>query len=556
MSFFSPTSIAERVILAEGWRASLLAVSAGAISALALAPLHWFPVLFFTFPVFVWLLDGAVAPAGVRGFFSFWRRFWPAFRVGWLFGFGYFLAGLWWVGQAFLVDAEEFIWLLPVAVLALPMGLALFWGLGAALARLAWGEGWVRLLAFACAMTLVEWLRGTVLTGFPWNTIGYGLMPTAALMQSAGLIGLYGVTFFTVFIVSTLAVHTPGAPIVGTLRPGDRKRGRVPLLIAVSVSLFVGHVVYGVQTLSQADNASQDNIRLRIVQPAINQSEKWLPQNEAEIMGRYIELSNSNTGPQTASVADFTHLIWPESAFPFVLTARRDQLSAIGRLLPAKTNLITGAMRLEGSVSGASSQRVFNVLYVINGEGEIIAARDKVHLVPFGEFLPFQDLLESWGFQQLTQQRGGFTPGVRRQTVSVGETPPFLPLICYEIIYSGALAGEGQEPSWIVNLTNDAWFGMTSGPYQHAHQARVRAVEEGLPVVRAANSGISMVVDAYGRVTASLALGQRGVVDANLPVPASKKRAFARFGNVPILVFICLVFLILIGVRSRNTQKL
>ena len=553
MSAFQ-SHIAERIVLLEGWRAVLLAVFAGAFCALSLPPFYFSPILLFTFPVLVWLLDGAVAPAGSG---SFLRRFWPAFKIGWLYGFGYFLASFWWVGKAFLVDADEFIYLLPVAVLVLPAGLALFWGAATALARLAWGgsgsnNGWLRIVALACAFAILEWVRGTVLTGLPWNNIAYGAMPSPLWMQSSSLFGLYGMTFFTVLVASGF----------GVALVENRKFVFLPVL------LVMAHGGYGFVSLNSAINDTVDGVKLRIVQPAINQSEKWDPENEAEIMARYLDLSNTNKGPEAASVGAFTHVIWPESAFPFLITERSDQLAAIAKLLPPTTTLITGAMRLEKANAGTGGHRkIFNSLFVINGNGEIEQARDKIKLLPFGEFLPFQQTLENLGITQLTGLRGGFAQGTRRTSVTLKTAPAFLPLICYEIAYSGAVrvrkptTGSSAEqstesqPQWIVNLTNDAWFGMSAGPYQHAHQAQVRAVEEGLPVVRAANSGISMVIDAHGRIRESLALGERGVVDSKLPV-ARSSTIFSNLGNFPILIFVCFLFVLLVVLNIRNTRKL
>ena len=537
------TSIAERVILLEGWRAALLAFATGAVSALAQAPYHAWPVLFVTMTLFVWLLDGAVAPSRARGL----GRFWPSFKMGWLFGFGYFCAGLWWIGNAFLVDAEEFLWLLPFAVTILPAGIALFWGLAAALARLAWRDGWVRLVALAATLTFAEWLRGVVFTGFPWNTLGTAFMPTPLLMQSAAIVGTYGITFLGIFAAAAPAVFAPGQ--------GQQPRGIRPVVLLATLILST-HAGFGLWVLSQAGSETVAGVKLRVVQPAIDQSKKWEPENEPVIMKSYLDLSNSNTGPDTASVAAFTHLVWPESAFPFVLTQRPDQLSAIANLLPDNTNLITGAMRLEPGVSGVSRRKIFNSMMVINGAGEIVAARDKSQLVPFGEFLPFQRTLEDLGFQQLTQQQGGFARGTSRKPVTMPGTPSFLSLICYEIVYPGtAIPKDTTRPQWLVNLTNDGWFGMTSGPYQHAHQTQIRAVEEGLPVVRAANTGISMVVDGYGRIRDSLPLGASGVVDAELPV-ARPPTVYATLGNLPVVVFVCIMFLILVALRHFNTKGL
>ena len=535
------TKIAERIIVLEGWRAALLSIAAGAASALSLAPFHFSLILFLTLPVLVWLLDGVVGPPNAR---SPWRHLlgslWPSFKVGWFFGLGYFFVGFWWVGHAFLVDAEEFIFLLPVAVLTLSAGLALFWGGATALARLAWtdnqpSKGWIRIASLAAALALAEYLRGTVLTGLPWNTLSYGAMPTPLLMQSAGLVGIYGLTFFVVLAATAFVVGL-----------AESKR-----LTFLSILLVLAHAGYGFWNLSTARTEMVDNIRLRLVQPAIDQSRKWDSDYEAEIMRRYLTLSNANRGPQSASVGAFTHVIWPESAFPFVLTQRPDQIANIARLLPATTTLITGAMRLEGG----DIRRVFNSLLVINSDGEIIRAADKTRLVPFGEFLPFQDTLENLGFEQLTRQRGGFATGASRNVISIPTAPPFLPLICYEIIFSGRINQAEERPQWLINVTNDAWFGMSAGPYQHAHQAQVRAVEEGLPVIRAANSGISMVIDPYGRVVEKLALGESGVVDSDLPKPAAVP-VFAQLGNTPVVLAVLVLFLFLVAFRRSTTRRL
>jgi len=238
-----------------------------------------------------------------------------------------------------------------------------------------------------------------------------------------------------------------------------------------------------------------------------------------------------------------------------LLTRNRGALASIAALLPASTTLITGAMRSEPPVPGQTSGYTFNSLYVINGEGEIVAAQDKVHLVPFGEYLPFQSQLEALGIRQLTRLRGGFTAGHQRQHIKLNNAPPILPLICYEIIFSGEVRGEGERPGWMINLTNDAWYGNTPGPYQHLRPSLVRSVEEGLPLVRAANTGISVIGDSFGRVLSILPLGQVGVIDGPLPT-ALEGTQFSHFGKLSFLLILLIYFALLTFGKQIRQPKL
>ncbi len=531
--------IADAIIVLWGWRRFAVALAAGALSALALPPFSAFPVLWLTLPVLVWLIDGAV-PGDGRGAIG---RLMPAALVGWAFGFGYFLAGLWWIGAAFLVDADKFTWLLPVAVLAMPAGLALFWGLAAAAARLVWPDGWPRILVLGVAFAGAEWLRGHVLTGFPWNAFGYTLTPIPVMMQSASIVGLWGLTLAAFIIFA--------APAVLASAERDGRRGRL-LFMGAAALLVAVHAGFGLVRLAGASDAVVPETRLRIVQPAIAQNEKWQDENEDAIFRRHLELSDAAPSPEGSGIASATHLVWPESAFPFFLTDRPDALAAIAALLPQGTTLITGAARAERT-EATLSERVFNSVYVIGDDGEILSAYDKVHLVPFGEFLPFQSALESLGLRQLTSLPGGFSAGTARRNLAIAGAPPAAPLICYEIIFPGEVTAPGERPGWLLNLTNDAWFGDTPGPRQHFLQARLRAVEEGLPLVRAANSGISAIVDSYGRVRSSLDVGEAGVVDGELPV-ALPQTVFSLYG-VWIFPFL-MVFTLCVATIGQSPRRI
>jgi apolipoprotein N-acyltransferase len=488
--------LANAVILSWGWRRRGIAFFSGAISALAMPPFFIFPVLWITLPILVWLIDGAVAESKSGRI----RRIGPAFTIGWWFGFGYFLAGLWWVGNAFLVEADEFAWLLPAAVVLLPAGLAILWGIGAALAQIFWSEDWRRIFALAIGLGIAEWLRGHVLSGFPWNSIGYALTAGEILMQSAALFGLYALNVIAVAIFAAPAALAP----VG----GERQRQNLvlPSLALVAVAAFG---LYGLLRLSQATTAFVPDLKIRIMQPALDQLQKWDPDNKDEVLSTYFKLS----APEGAPLTKGTLLVWPESAFPFPLTQDSGALAAIAELLPEGTALVTGAYREEYPPNG--EQEVYNTIYVIGDDGTIVDAYDKVHLVPFGEYVPLSGLLGRLDIRQLVPAE--FSAGPLRRVLSAPFTPPFLPLICYEIIFSGAVVAADQKPAFLLNITNDGWFGRSTGPYQHFHQARVRSVEEGIPLVRAGNTGISAIIDSYGRKIAGTRLGEATMIESSLP---------------------------------------
>jgi apolipoprotein N-acyltransferase len=527
-------SIGSAIILSWGWKRAAIALAAGAVSALAMAPFNAWPVLFLTFPVMVWLIDGAGA-GRMRGLPA-------AAMAGWWFGLGYFVPGLYWIGYAFLIDASTFAWLLPFAILGLPAYLALFTAFGFALARLIWTRDASRVLALAASLTIGEWLRGHTLTGFPWNAFGYALTEPLALAQTASLIGLWGLTFLSVAIFASPAVLIDG-----------RSRGRRPWLAPVmALLLLVAMGTYGVVRLALQPTQQVAGVKLRIMQPNLPQDARFNYSAKAEVMRKYLALSDRATGPQSTGVRDATVLIWPESAFPFFLTHEADAMAQIADLLPKGTVLITGAVRAPEVPPGARITRAYNSIYVIDHDGSVLSVYDKLYLVPFGEFLPLQDWMEKLGFVQLTKVQGGFIPGLRRKTMEVPNAPRMLPLICYEAVFPGDIEARDDRPGWIVNLTNDGWFGISTGPYQHLQQARLRAIEEGLPLVRAANTGVSAVIDPLGRIVARLGLGVEGVLDSGLPA-AIAPTVYARVGDIPAAIIVAAALIIVIRRRSAKT---
>ena len=529
-----PTRLVNAIVLAWGLKRWLIAFAAGALSALAMAPFDAWPILFLTFPTLVWLIDGAATGR--------WGGVTVAFKTGWWFGFGYFVAGLYWIGYAFLVDARTFGWMLPFAVIGLPAVLAIYTGLGVALARLLWTRGATRILALGAALTVMEWLRGHLFTGFPWNTFGYALTSPLAMAQSASVIGVWGLTFIAVVVFATPAALTD-----------DRAETRLPWLpLALGIAVLAGLGGWGALRLHRNPTRLVANVHLRLMQPNLQQDVRFNYADRKKVMDRYIALSDRAVGPHARGVHDVTHLIWPESPFPFFLTREPEALAQIAKLLSPSTVLITGAMRLAEPVNPAHPH-AFNSMYVIDHDGTIIGLYDKIHLVPFGEYLPFEHLLERLGLQDLTKQQGGFIPGDRRRLLTIPGAPPALPLICYEIIFPDDLAPPGARAGWIINITNDGWFGISTGPYQHFQQARVAAIEEGLPLARAANTGISAVVDPLGRVIASLPLGREGVVDSPLPRPVAAP-LYARVGDAPAFIIVAIALLIVVRRRLYSAM--
>jgi len=331
--------------------------------------------------------------------------------------------------------------------------------------------------------------------------------------------------------------------------------------------------MFGAFRLATTPTAYVTGVRLRIMQPNLQQDEKFNYAQKQQVMSRYLALSDRPISPQSSGVRDVTHLIWPESAFPFFLTREADALTQIAGLLQPATILITGAVR--PPENAAAPTRAYNSIYVIDHDGSILSVYDKVHLVPFGEYLPLQDLLERLGLTQLTKIRGGFISGDRRRNQHLPGAPDFLPLVCYEIIFPGDavprserpgwiydhigryvgwpfVSGTGERPGWLLNLTNDGWFGPSAGPYQHFQEARVRAIEEGLPLVRAANTGISAVVDPVGRVIKSLPLGTEGVLDSALPQPLAPS-LYAQVGDGAFAIMLGAALVLVL--RSRRQRR-
>lgn len=484
-------ALAGAVILSWGWSRRLIALAAGATGALALPPFGFAPAMIVAMTAAVWLLDGA--DGTTRG-----ATFRAAFADGWWWGFGYFLAGLWWLGAAFLVDADQFLWALPLGVIGLPLFLALFPAFGFVLARALWSPGPGRIFALAAGLSAAEFLRANILTGFPWNELGMALGQYLWSAQIAAWVGLHGLTLIVVALAA--------APAILKARP-----------IAAAALASVALVAFGAWRASEPAPAPVAGVRLRLVQPNTAQGPGFSAANGAAILSGYLKLSDRATSPERSGVADVTHLFWPESAFPFILAREAGALARLVDFLHGGATLVTGAASQEGE--GATA-RYFNSMDVIDRNGLATVRYDKRRLVPFGEYLPLRGLLDRLHVAQFVRVPGGFSPGAGPPSLGVHGLPDALAMVCYEAIFPNegrVREGETANVGFILNLTDDGWFGRTAGPYQHFAQARLRAVEWGLPMLRVANTGLSAVVDARGRIVDETPLGVEAVLDAALP---------------------------------------
>lgn len=467
-----------------------IALLLGALSGLAHAPAYALPVLWIAFPGLVLVLSRGGRAA--------------ALAAGWAFGFGHFAVGLYWVGASFGPAGKGGWWLGGPAAMGLAAGLAAFPALAAFAARLA-GKGLRLPVALAAAWTLAEALRSHVLTGFPWNLLGHAWAFSAETLQPAAWIGVLGLGALT-------AAAAVGPAYLLASRPRLALLAVLPLAAVLGAGALRG----------PAPEAPAGAPVVRVVQGNVPQEVKTGPDAVPESVGAHLN----------ASLAPAEHpphlMVWPETALPFDLAGEHELRGIILDAVPGEAWLAVGAFRAE-------SGGLRNSLYFFDPEGRPAGAYDKVRLVPFGEFLPLAGSLPALA---APLGGGGLSAGEDPGPVALPGLPPFLVRICYEVIFAADTAGP-DRPGWILNVTNDAWFGRTSGPFQHLAGARARAVEEGLPVVRAANTGISAVIGPRGRFLARLGLGEGGALDAPLP-PSDPAPLHARTGDAPTLVLLLL----------------
>jgi apolipoprotein N-acyltransferase len=487
--------------------ALLLALVLGGLLALSQPPLAQFWLIFLVLPPLWWLASGA-------------RGGWAAAAIGWAAGTGFFGGALFWIWEPFQVDPDLHGFLAPFAVAGMAGGLALFWAAAFGIARAIARPGLAGALAFACLLAAAEIARSYVLTGFPWALPGYVWVATPVI-QTTALFGIHGLSILTLLLAAL-----PAAPMPRIGRAG----GLIAVLAAIGLAW-----AWGAARLAGPAPERETPYLVRIVQPNAPQHLKWHPDHQAEFFRRHLEMTAAEGEHGRPDI-----IVWSETAVPFLL-GQAPQYEALIAEAARGAPVILGIMRAEIT---PDEERWFNSLAILGPGGETLGVYDKHHLVPFGEFIPLQSIVQRLGGPTIqTLTRGGFTPGEGPQIMGTAEIPAFLPLICYEAIFPQHLWAPQGRPEWLVQVTNDAWFGTLSGPFQHHAQNRVRAIEQGLPLVRVANTGISAIVDPMGREIVAIPLGETGFADALLPGPLPPT-TFAGMGNRPAFLILIFVFLL------------
>lgn len=499
----------------------LLCALLGALNALAMPPVYFVPILLISFPVFVFLLDKSMTVRSVA-----WKTF--------LFFFTYHVAGLYWINFALFVDIKNNWWVIPFALSGLPFLMALYPTIATWLwYRMGW-TGAARLVFLIVLLGLSEWVRGWAFTGFPWNLWGYAWVFALPVMQTVALIGIYGLTFLTLFFACL--------PLFFSARYNDRF-GRACVMVFAVVA--VGLCAWGYGRAIQPLPHSQQPFNIRIVQPNIAQAAKVSAEARNENERRLWGLT------MAPSAQPLHMVVWPETALPLFSTydVRRLQ-QALQMVFTNDTVLAAGALEIERDPD-SDKAKIFNRIAFYRNDGHRESFYDKFHLVPFGEFLPFE---QYWPVRPVAFAGGSMQAGEGLKTIHLDNIPPFSPLICYEVLFPSEVALKHDRPAWLLAATNDAWYGNTSGPYQHLAITRTRAIEEGIPVIRAANTGISAIIDPMGRIEKSLALNNEGVIDSELPA-ALAPTPFSRFGNSLFLGLVAVIGVIAFWQQRRNTLK-
>ncbi|MCI5044491.1 MAG: apolipoprotein N-acyltransferase [Aquisalinus sp.] len=544
------------IVQVSGWRRYAIAFFLGVATALTMAPYYLLPLLIIGFSGLIWLLDGATRES---------RRYRVSFLLGWCFAFGYLYLSLYWMAFSFVHTASG-----PAqAVLLLVMGfvgvaglagfIALFYGTATLLMRRFWSADWSRLLVFIICWSLAEFARGHVLTGLPWNLTGQAFAGVPALAQPVAWIGPYGLGIIVLLLAAlpALAVTNGSSggeqadqPLLSVLHPF------AITAVGFSLILLVGAIRLAINPVTYSQHA-----KVQVVQPNVAQADKINPELFPQNFLAAFNLSGGDV-LQELEPDEELYIIWPENAAYDYFQRDQTALDLLQEALPTNAVLVSGAIRVDETP--AADFRYFNSLHIIRDmqvpdtkernqlqelhletrQRMIVGSYDKHHLAPFGEYVPFIGLFQALGIDKLVPLNNSLSRGDGPAVLTVGKTV-MAPIICYETIFPGRMYPKGQRPDWMVTVTNDAWFGDSVGPKQHLAQARLRAIETGVPMVRSANTGISAVIGPAGRILDTIPLQQAGTIVSRLPV-AVERTIYDRLGNIPYFLMLMLFFVLVL----------
>ncbi len=518
------------LLIEKNWARQILVLLLGALSSFAMQPYEFWPVLFLGLSGY-WLL------------LTQNTKIWHSYLSGFLFGFAYFVAGLWWVGNALLVDGNPFTWALPLAVCGLQALLAFFPMMAGGLSQhFAKGRGLHAFLIFVALYGFWEWGRGHMFTGFPWNLFGMTWTASLPMAQIASFGGIHLLNLFTIFLATLPAFLWRGAA-----EPRLKKT-----ITCVAIVLAAANWAWGYARLKANPTTYNRDVVVQIVTPNIPQADKWNPDLMAENFYKTVGMMhphpswNKKSGAARAIVLPETALLPEVFQSPEALNALKVAVNAYAE----KTYLLAGALRREGEDTG--EVRHYNSIVVMDKAGTLLDWFDKFHLVPFGEYIPFQKYIPIGPVAKFAGFQGGGGP---KTIDNLNGLPPLSPLVCYEVIFAGHVTDGSNPPEWIVNVTNDAWYGISPGPYQHLAQTQFRAIEEGIPVIRSTNTGISAIIDPTGRILSQSPLFRDFVQEEFLPRPLARRTAYADFKDLAFflaLVSLCLPrFMTVIKARRK-----
>ena len=505
----------EKIQQYQGKKLYFLSIILGSLLGLALAPVYLIPFAIIALTCHLWQIESCTTKK-------------QAFWLGWFFGLGFFVVGLYWISFALLVDVKQFGWMIPFAMFGIPAVLAFYTAIISLLTYKLPQKGCKKVILFAVIWTTAEMLRGFLFTGFPWNLIGYIWTISDAMLQVTSVTGIWGLSFITILVFA----------MPFSIKWGEKSKNLLPTILAfcsLAVVFSLGHY-----RLFKAENTYHPE-KVRIIQGNINQNEKWDENSRSDIVNKYLAMTVSK--PFDA----VKYVVWPEAAMPFYMEENSPLTKAIGQVTPRNGMLITGSIHADKSSAGFV-EKIYNSIHAIDHNGTVLAVYDKHHLVPFGEYVPFRGVLP---IEKITPGMIDFSQGDGVKTLPVPGMPSFSPLICYEAIFPNAVIDKNDPPEIMINVTNDAWYGNSSGPYQHFNMVRVRAVEHGIPLIRVANTGISGVIDPYGRILSKTKLGQDAVLDEQIPKPLNSPTLYTKFGNYTII----LIMLVICGITLIEKRQ-